>query len=196
MVAAEIAKGAWIWLGNASCHSWSEDVPTKMIKGDMVLEDRIPRDLFLRVRHGEAWIDLGGGLALDGMPDTPAAQRLQTIKSKETGDVFLERWEGEQFALQFDQRRSVFYFMTMEREPMPQQFASCPGAASLPVAPEKCLEMHCPCCGIDMGSIRPDVHMTREFGFFVLTWLLDHNELPSIWPSSANTRIEWVEAAA
>lgn len=193
MVAAELTPDSWIWLGGASCYSWSEQADSKVLTGHMALETRIPRELFMQLRGGNPWIDCGGGLELDGSFDTAASERLRLIMKEAKGDVFLQRWEGEIFGLQFDEERSVFFVMPEGMNSTTYQYAACPEASCEPEADTKRIDMHCPCCGIENGAFLPELHMSREFGFFVLSWLLDHNELPLLWPTSGQPAVEWRE---
>ena len=193
MVAAEVETGSWIWLGSASCHSWSQGREGEPVEGDLALENRLPRELFLNLRNGDPWIDCGGGLELHGSFDTPASERLRLIIQKDKGDVFLQRWAGDIFGLQFDDKRSVFFVMPEGLRSMVCHYGSCPGAAYPPETDAARIVMHCTCCGIEIGAFLPELHMSREFGFFVLSWLLDHNELPLFWPESGQHAIEWHE---
>lgn len=193
MVAAELSPDSWIWLGGASCYSWSEQADKKVLTGHMALETRIPHGLFSQLRGGDPWTDCGSGLNLEGSFDTPASQRLQLIVKEVQGDVFLQRWEGEIFGLQFDEERSVFFVMPEGMNSTTYQYAACSEASSAPETDIQRIDMHCPCCGIEIGAFLPELHMSREFGFFVLSWLLDHNELPASWNKSPSHVITWME---
>ncbi len=166
------------------------------MEGDLALENRLPRELFLTLRNGNPWIDCGGGLELEGSFDTPASERLRLIVQKDKGDVFLQRWEGETFGLQFDDKRSVFFVMPDDMSSMVCRYGACPEAACPPETDAGRLEMHCPCCGIEIGLFLPELHMSREFGFFVLSWLLDHHELPHQWTAQPSQIITWPETDA
>lgn len=196
LVAAEVESGSWIWLGTASCHAWSQGKDGEPMEGDLNLEARLPRELFLTLRNGDPWIDCGSGLGLPGSFDTPASQRLHLIMQQDKGDVFLQRWEGESFGLQFDEKRSVFFVMPEAMNSMTYRYGACPEAACMPETDTTRIEMHCPCCGIDLGPFRPELHMSRDFGFFVLSWLLDHHELPCLWTANTGQAIEWPETDA
>lgn len=196
MVAAEVETGSWIWLGSASCHSWSQGREGEPEEGDLALENRLPRELFLNLRNGDPWIDCEGGLELGGSFDTPASERLQLIMQKDKGDVFLQRWEGDIFGLQFDDKRSVFFIMPEGMNSTTYRYGSCPEAGRPPETDTARILVHCACCGIEVGSFLPDLHMSREFGFFVLSWLLDHHELPLRWTGSSSQIIIWSETDA
>lgn len=182
---------SWISLGSAKCNSWTVDEDRSPKIADLVLEHRVPRDLFHKARDGKPWIWLTSTI-------TEAAfqpmERVKALISQENGKCSVSRWEGDVFVLQFDAQRSIFYISDDSNSHSTFRFASCSAAVFLSCEISPVFDIECPCCEVVVGSVNEMV-MTRDFGFFVLKHLLNDGSLPSSYQNSKGTlaEIDWVE---
>lgn len=198
LVAAQVDSESWMWLGAASCNSWSLDRLGNATEADLVLLNAIPKADYLKLRNNDPWFTMGWSIELEGDFNSSASQRLHSAASQNYGQVFLERWEGDQFGLQFDETRSVFFTLRDGDASSTAEVGYCQDAAVLGIEPDDVLGMLCPCCGVQLKSFPIQVHMPREFGFFVMGKLLESQKLPEVWPGlpEGRNKIIWAEVEA
>lgn len=192
LVVAQVTSETWIWLGEADCHSWSLDDQGNASNADLLLADAIPKDDYLKLRNNDPWTTTDYSIALDGRANDPSSVRLHAAHSQARGQVFVNRWEGDQFGLQFDETRSVFYVLNHGPDTPDMEYGICPGA-EVTVPHDSLLEMLCSCCGISSCDLPANAHMPREFGFYVIERLLEDQKLPEFWPAlpEGKNKIVW-----
>ncbi len=182
LVVARTTSDTWIWLGEADCHSWSLDNLGNASNADLLLAKAIPKADFLKLRNDDPWMTTDHSIALDGGPGDLSSVRLRSAHSQDRGQVFVNRWEGDQFGLQFNETVSVFYVLNEGLASPDMEYAICP-VVGVTETQNSLLEMLCPCCGIPSCDFPANAHMPREFGFYVLERLLEDQKLPEFWPA-------------